>query len=106
MNVTVTLGDIVVAGTVAASIFTIYYAVKAQMETIKQLLHAFRMDLNAHAKMLRIHEADIRYHSRKIAGVEGKLFGRRIEDRMPSEHQDPPEYPHDAHDDRQGGERK
>lgn len=94
----ITPGDLVVAGSVVSAVLVAYHAIKGQLGTLTQLLTTYRIDLNSHASKLAEQGADIRYMARKTASIEGKVFGRRIEDRMPSERAGTARHPEDLDD--------
>jgi hypothetical protein len=83
MNLQVTLGDLIVAGTMAVTVIGTYFAVRGEITAFRLLLASFEGRMNNHAGRLREHTRSISFHDRKIAAVEGRIFGRRIEDQLP-----------------------
>jgi hypothetical protein len=81
----VTPGDMLVAGSIMSAVLVAYYAVKAQLAAGLAQLKEVKTEQTAHGRQIQEHGADIRYMARKTAQIEGKVFGRRLEDRMPSE---------------------
>lgn len=89
MNLSVTLGDVIIAGSLAGSIFLAYQAMKGQLATIRAFIDVCNLRMDQQAAAIRRHGADIRFYGRRQAAVEGKVFGRRIDDRAPSERDGP-----------------
>lgn len=84
MNLAVSLGDIIVAASTAGSIFVAYQALKGQIEGFRQQLVSFSDRQAAHAALLKAHATAIQLQREKTAAIEGKVFGRRVEDHKQS----------------------
>lgn len=67
LQLSVTLGDLIVAGATICAIVGAYYAVKGQLETTRELLKSIDRRLNG--------------HDEDIDALEERVFGRRKSDR-------------------------
>jgi hypothetical protein len=94
----VTPGDLLVAGSIMSAVLVAYYAVKAQLTAGLAELRGVKVEQASQGRQLAEHGADIRYMARKTASIEGKVFGRRVEDRMPSERAGSLRHPEDLED--------
>lgn len=74
LQLTMTLGDFIVAGTTVIAIVAAYYAVKNTLASLAATTADLKTTVGEHADTIGV-------HGEKIAALNTKVFGRRSGDR-------------------------
>lgn len=85
LNLDVDLGDIIVAVSVSGTAFIAYQAMKGQIASFSAHLHLLSGRQDKHGLVLKSHNKTIGIQGRQIAGLEGRIYGRRVSDVAPSD---------------------
>lgn len=80
IDMTMTLGDIVVAGTTVLAVLGAYYAVKNNVYALTLMVKGHGRTIDDHDTQLDGHGRTIGHHGESIARLDQKVFGRRQTD--------------------------
>jgi hypothetical protein len=73
LELTMTIGDLIVTGGTVVAIIIAYYAIKAALTTLTNTQ-------NQHSETLASHDEKLNEHGENLAALDAAVFGRRRQD--------------------------